>query len=155
MPRPETRHEFALSRILTSWWTYAGSFISSGILLGLAIVATAARRTGGTVIALAVFILAVLIVVAAIISRRTTSWSVTSERLIERHGFLSQTRREVELADIRAVEVSRSFSQRMFGLGTVVVSSAASADYMIRMQNVSNPDAIAETIRQARLKRLA
>jgi uncharacterized membrane protein YdbT with pleckstrin-like domain len=155
MPRPEARHEFALSRIMTSWWTYAGSFVAAVVLLGLAIAASASHQPGGRHIAIALFILAVLIVLTAIISRRTTSWSVTSERLIERRGFLSQTRREVELADIRSVEVSRTFFQRLCGLGTVVVSSAASADYMIRMQNVSNPDAIAETIRQARLKRLA
>ncbi len=75
--------------------------------------------------------------------------------MIERRGFLSQRRREVELADIRSVEVSQSFFQRILGIGDVVVSSAASADFLIRMQNVSDPEGIAETIRRARLRRLA
>jgi uncharacterized membrane protein YdbT with pleckstrin-like domain len=156
-PRPESRHEFALNRIMTSWWTYLGSFVAATVLLAMAIAAIASRQAGpeGRPIAIALFVLAVLIALAAIVSRRSTSWSITSERLIERRGFLSQMRREVELVDIRSVEVTRTFSQRLFGIGTVVVASAASADYLIRMQNISNPDAIAETIRKARLKRLA
>jgi uncharacterized membrane protein YdbT with pleckstrin-like domain len=152
--RPESRHEYALSRIMTSWWSFAGSFVAAATLIGLSIVVQASGHNGRP-IAIALFALGLLIFIAAIASRRSTSWSITSERLIERHGLLSQTRREVELADIRSVEVSRTLVQRLIGIGSVVVSSAASADYMIRMQNVANPDQIAETVRQARLKRLA
>jgi uncharacterized membrane protein YdbT with pleckstrin-like domain len=157
VPHPESRHEFALSRIMTSWWTFFGSFVAAGVLFVMALAAMASRQAGpsGRPIALALFVLAVLIVLGALVSRRGTSWSITSERLIERRGFLSQMRREVELVDIRSVEVTRTFMQRLFGIGTVVVASAASADYLIRMQNIANPDAIAETIRKARLKRLA
>jgi uncharacterized membrane protein YdbT with pleckstrin-like domain len=154
-PRPESRHEFALSRIMTSWWTFFGSFVAAAVLLALAIAAEASGRVQGRPIGAALFIFALLIVLGAILSRRSTNWSITSERLIERRGILSQMRREVELADIRSVEVTRSFSQRLAGIGSVVVASAASADYLIRMHNVSNPEAIAETIRKARLKRLA
>ncbi len=153
-PRPESRHEFALSRIMTSWWTYAGSFVTAGVLVAMAAAALVSRQPLRPVSA-ALFALAVLIVVAAILTRRGIDWSITSERLIERRGLLSQSRREVELVDIRSVEVTRTFAQRLLGIGSVVVSSAASADYLIRMQNVGNPDEIAETIRKARLKRLA
>jgi uncharacterized membrane protein YdbT with pleckstrin-like domain len=154
MPRPESRREFALSRIMTSWWTFCGSFVAAGASVVLAALVLRSGRTAWP-IAAALFALGLLIVLAAILARRSTSWSITSERLIERRGFLSRTRREIELADIRAVEVSRTFFQRLFGIGSVVISSAASADYLIRMQNVANPEKIAETVRQARLKRLA
>jgi uncharacterized membrane protein YdbT with pleckstrin-like domain len=153
-PRPDAVHEYALDRIRTSWWTYLGSFVGAAMMLGLSVAAMVAGHNGGP-LAGGFFVLAILIIAAAILSRRGTSWSITSERLIERHGLLSQTRREVELADIRSVEVSRTFTQRLLGIGTVVVSSAASADFLIRMNNVGNPDAIAETVRRARLKRLA
>ncbi len=157
VPRPESRHEFALSRIMTSWWTYFGSFVAAGVLVVMAAAALFSHQPGrpGRQIAAALFALALLIVLSAIVSRRARSWSITSERLIEQRGVLGQTRREVELADIRSVEVSRTFFQRLLGIGSVMVSSAASADYLIRMQNVANPDEIAETIRKARLKRLA
>jgi uncharacterized membrane protein YdbT with pleckstrin-like domain len=157
VPRPESKHEFALSRIMTSWWTYLGSFMAAGVLAAMAGAALSARQAGqaGRQIAAALFALALLIVLFAIVSRRSTNWSITSERLIEQRGVLGQTRREVELADIRSVEVSRTFVQRLLGIGSVIVSSAASADYLIRMLNVPDPDAIADTIRKARLKRLA
>jgi uncharacterized membrane protein YdbT with pleckstrin-like domain len=153
-PHPESRHEYALSRIMTSWWSFAGSFVAATVLIGMTVAVMASGHNGGP-IAGGLFAIAVLLVLAAILTRRGTSWSITSERLIERRGLLGQTRREVELADIRSVEVSRTLFQRLLGIGTVVVSSAASADYMIRMQNVANPDEIAETVRRARLKRLA
>src|SRR5271169_2490446 len=138
-PRPESRHEFALSTIMTSWWTFFGSFVAAAIV---EVMAAVALRSGqqGRPIAVGLFVLGLLIVVFAILSRRSTSWSITSERLIVRRGFLSQTRREVELADIRSVEVSRTFSQRLIGIGSVMVSSAASVDFLIRMQNVSDPE---------------
>jgi uncharacterized membrane protein YdbT with pleckstrin-like domain len=140
---------------MRSWWTFFGSFAAAVVLLVLAIAAEASGRAQGRPIGGALFVFALLIVLGAILSRRATNWSITSERLIERRGILSQMRREVELADIRSVEVTRTFSQRLAGIGSVVVASAASADYLIRMHNVSNPDQIAETIRKARLKRLA
>jgi len=89
------------------------------------------------------------------IARRGLSWSLTSERLIERRGILASRRREIELADIRSVEVDRRVLQRLTGLGNVTVASAASADFLVRLEDIPNPDAIAEQLRQARLKRLA
>ena len=99
--------------------------------------------------------LSFVVAMVAIFRRRSTSWSITSERLIEYRGILFRRRREVELADIRSVEVNRRLIQRMLGLGNVLVASAASADFLIRLEDVVNPDEVAETLRRARLKRLA
>lgn len=153
-PRPESKREFALTRIMTSWWSFFGSYASAlvmELLAALALHKPDIPRAAPA--ALSVF--GLLVILSAIASRRSISWSVTSERLIERRGFLSQRRREVELADIRSVEVAQSFMQRIVGIGNVMVSSAASADFLIRMVNVHDPEGIAETIRRARLKRLA
>jgi uncharacterized membrane protein YdbT with pleckstrin-like domain len=89
------------------------------------------------------------------LARRYTSWSLTSDRLIERRGLLSSRRREMELADVRSIEVNRSLMQRIMGLGNVGIASAASADFMIRMLDIPDPEKVAEILRQARLKRLA
>jgi hypothetical protein len=43
----------------------------------------------------------------------------------------------------------------MIGLGDVTIASAASADYAIRLNDIGAPDETAETIRKARLKRMA
>ena len=57
--------------------------------------------------------------------------------------------------DVRSIEVSRSLPQRLLGLGTVVAASAASAEFLIIMSDIRNPQGVADTVRQARLKRLA
>ena len=44
---------------------------------------------------------------------------------------------------------------RLAGLGDVVVASAASTDFLIRLEAIADPEAVAETVRQARLKRLS
>jgi uncharacterized membrane protein YdbT with pleckstrin-like domain len=153
-PRPEAKHEFALAKILPSWWQATGSFLSALVMAGLGALIFVHGRSGWP-LAAGLLVLAWMVVASAVLTRRSTSWSITSERLIERRGLLARTRREIELADIRSVEVDRRLIQRMLGLGSVVVSSAASADFSIRMQGVADPEAIAETVRRARLRRLA
>ena len=69
--------------------------------------------------------------------------------------MLASRRREMELADVRSIEVDRSLGQRLLGLGTVIIASAASAEFLIRMNDVPHPEQLAEMLRQARLKRLA
>lgn len=98
---------------------------------------------------------AALMITLATLHRRYTNWSLTSDRLIERRGFLASHRREMELADVRSIEVDRSFTQRLLGIGDVMIASAASADFIIKLSDVPDPEGIAEMLRQARLKRLA
>ena len=69
--------------------------------------------------------------------------------------MLASRRREMELADVRSIKVDRSLTQRMLGLGSVTIASAASAEFLIRMSDIPNPERVAEMLRQARLKRLA
>ncbi|MGH7877935.1 MAG: PH domain-containing protein, partial [Candidatus Binataceae bacterium] len=89
------------------------------------------------------------------LARRQISWSLTSDRLIERRGLLASRRREMELADVRSIEVDRSVMQRILGLGNVMVASAASAEFLIRLSDIPDPEQVAEILRRARLKRLA
>jgi len=53
-----------------------------------------------------------------------------------------------------AAGIAGFFSRRM-AKTALPIASAASADYMIRMTDVYDPDGVAETVRKARLKRLA
>ena len=104
-----------------------------------------------------VTLLLVAIGVAQLISialrRHFISWSLTSERVIENKGILARHRREMELADVRSVDVEQRFMQRAMGLGDVIIASAASADYAIRLYDIPDPEGVAETLRRARLKR--
>jgi membrane protein YdbS with pleckstrin-like domain len=154
VPRPETRHEYALTRILPSWWHFARELFLVGLVLagGLHNLSSphGNRQAGLLLVALAVVLLGLVH-----LARRYTNWSLTSDRLIERRGMLASRRREMELADVRSIEVNRSLLQRIMGLGNVGVASAASADFMIRLLDIPDPERVAEILRQARLKRLA
>jgi len=153
-PRPATQREYALVRILPSWWHFIREIILAIALacggLFISLTSQIDFRVGLGLIAAAG-----LMMTLATLHRRYTSWSLTSDRLIERRGLLASHRREMELADVRSIEVDRSFAQRLLGIGDVMIASAASADFIIRLGDVPDPEGIAEMLRQARLKRLA
>jgi uncharacterized membrane protein YdbT with pleckstrin-like domain len=153
-PKPSAVREYALATFRPSLWYYANGFLVGGILIA----------AGGRLlyikfqpiqVAFVVLALGVLVWIVTMIRARTVSWSLTSDRLIEKRGLIASRRREMELADIRSVEVDQRVFQRMFGLGDVTIASAASADYAIRLNEIQDPDLAAETIRKARLKRMA
>jgi uncharacterized membrane protein YdbT with pleckstrin-like domain len=153
-PKPASVREYALAEFRPSLWYFANGFIVGGVLIA----------AGGRLlyfkfqpiqIGFAVIAIGVLFFIVAMIRARTVSWSLTSDRLIEKRGLVASRRREMELADIRSVEVGKRVFQRMFGLGDVTIASAASADFAIRLNDIYDPDDAAETIRKARLKRMA
>ena len=153
-PRPAAVREYALSRILPSWWHFAREIAIAIITLGSGI-ATMSAPKGSARTGLFLIIAAAGVFGLIALARRATSWSLTSDRLIARSGFLASRRREMELADVRSIEVTRSVTQRLLGLGNVMIASAASAEFLIRMSNIPDPERVAEILRQARLKRLA
>jgi uncharacterized membrane protein YdbT with pleckstrin-like domain len=153
-PKPASVREYALAQFRPSLWYFANGFVVGGVLIAV----------GGRLlyfkfqpiqVGFAIIGIGVLFFIVTMIRARTVNWSLTSDRLIEKQGLVASRRREMELADIRSVEVSKRVFQRMFGLGDVTIASAASADYAIRLNDIYDPDDAAETIRKARLKRLA
>ena len=153
VPLPGAQREFNLMRVHISWWCFVPQLVVAGLAAaaGPAIALTNHARWPAFP---ALWLFAILLVLAAILRRSATRWNLTSERLVERRGLLALRRRELELADIRSVEVDQRLAQRLIGLGDVTVASAASADAAIRLMQVRNPQAVAEQIRQARLRRV-
>ena len=152
--KPASVREYGVALIRRSYWYYMGQIMLGGILTfaGAALLLKNVQPMQLGVVLLGFGIFTWIIIPFA---HRSVSWRITSDRLIEQRGILATSRREVELQDIRSIEVTRRLRQRLAGLGDVVVASAASADYMIRMTDVYDADGVAETVRKARLKRLA
>ncbi|HSR56598.1 MAG TPA: PH domain-containing protein [Candidatus Binataceae bacterium] len=153
-PKPAAVREYSIAQVRRSYWYYLGQIILGVILTGVG-ASLIYEGPQSARVGLAVIVIGIVTWAIIPLAQRTVSWRITSDRLIEQRGLLATTRREVELQDIRSIEVSRRLLQRLIGLGDVVIASAASADYMIRMSDVYDPDGIAETVRKARLKRLA
>lgn len=153
-PRPAAVREYAILKVRPSLWYSANFFVIGVVIAGV----------GGRMlyvqhdlwrVAFGIIGFGIAIFVGGFLANRSIDWSVTSDRIIERRGVLATNRREMELADIRSVEVSQRLFQRMLGLGDVTIASAASADSIVRLSHIGTPNEIAETIRKARLKRLA
>jgi membrane protein YdbS with pleckstrin-like domain len=143
-----------LVRIRPSWWHFFREIVLVAIFATSGLYALSAHKIDSRA-GLGLFAAAILTMIVAVLRRRYTNWSLTSDRLIERLGLLTSHRREMELADVRSIEIARSLFQRLAGIGDVTIASAASADFMIKLQAVPDPDRVAEMLRQARLKRLA
>jgi uncharacterized membrane protein YdbT with pleckstrin-like domain len=157
-PKPAAVREYMLAKIHPSMWRYANAMVVGGVLIvGGAIVLEETLQNNPKMWPWGFLLmgLGVIVIVNAMIQRRRQSWTVTSDRIFEQRGILATSRREMELADIRSVEVSKRLMQRMLGLGDVTIASAASADFAIHLRDITDPDGVAETVRKARLKRLA
>jgi uncharacterized membrane protein YdbT with pleckstrin-like domain len=110
---------------------------------------------GNSLLGLVLMLGSIVLVLLGGLARRGITWRLTSDRLIERRDVFTSSHQEMELIDVRSIEVSRSLIQRLLGLGTVAVASAASAEFLIVMTDIRDPQHVADTLRQARLKRLA
>lgn len=81
---------------------------------------------------------------------RSTRLIVTNQRTTLQRGILDKRTNEVRHADIRNVQVTQGFMQRMFGVGTIELSSSGQADVEIAVKGIPDPQRIAELIREHR-----
>jgi len=153
-PKPADKREYALMRVHPAWWHFIGAILFSCILV-VAGFAVRLKFPNEWIFSLLLFAIGAAHLALTAMRRRFISWSLTSERVIESKGILARHRREMELADVRSVDVEQRFMQRAMGLGNIIIASAASADYAIKLYDVPDPQGVAETLRRARLKRLA
>lgn len=79
---------------------------------------------------------------------RFTTYTITNLRTIAQTGILSRNTNEVRHIDVRNLQVNQDVFQRMFGFGSVAISSAGQSDIELTMVRVENPHKIADIIRQ-------
>ncbi len=68
-----------------------------------------------------------------------TSLVITDRRVTLRQGLLSKDTNDVLIADIRNVKVRQNLLQRIFGVGTVAVSTSGQSDMEIEVHGVPAP----------------
>lgn len=78
---------------------------------------------------------------------RTKLW--LEEGLVRyRNGFLMQTTRAMELRKIQDVRVERTLTQRMWGVGTLILESAGESSRLV-VADIDNPQRTADAILRA------
>jgi membrane protein YdbS with pleckstrin-like domain len=74
------------------------------------------------------------------------TFMVSNERVTLRKGILSKHTNEIFLNDIRNVQISQSFFQRIFGVATIGISSAGQAGVEIICAGLRNPNKVKDII---------
>jgi uncharacterized membrane protein YdbT with pleckstrin-like domain len=72
--------------------------------------------------------------------------TVTDKRTTLRYGILSKSITEIWHRDVRNVLVSQSFFQRIFGVGSIGVSSAGGPGLEIQVAGMANPYSVKQII---------
>jgi uncharacterized membrane protein YdbT with pleckstrin-like domain len=89
-----------------------------------------------------------------------TKYSMSEDRFFINKGFLSKTEDEVRLYRITDVSLVRSFGQRIFGLGTILVSSGDKTLKDFEIKNIKHSKDVKEQLselvdKQRDLKRVS
>ncbi len=79
-----------------------------------------------------------------------TTLTVTSDRTRLRRGILSKSVTEVWHQDVRNVQLDQTFFQRIFGVGTIGISSAGQSGLEILVAGIPEPDRVKALIDQYR-----
>ena len=91
--------------------------------------------------------LGLIILLIWYLKTKAIKFKVTKDSVILRQGFLSKEVSEINIEDIRKINTSQSFLQRIFGTGTLKISSSATAEQEISIYGFKKPGEIKEIIR--------
>lgn len=77
-----------------------------------------------------------------------TKYQISEDRLFQQTGFLNLKYEEILLYRVRDLSLSRSFGQRLFGVGTITVTSSDKTRPILVIQNVKMPAAVKELLHE-------
>ena len=79
-----------------------------------------------------------------------TTYCVTNHRAVHSHRFAGQNVIEIPIGSINSISETQSLSEMMTGRGSVVVASGVADSHKVRMRDIDDPGAVAQTIRRLR-----
>ncbi len=81
---------------------------------------------------------------------RAKALIVTEKRTILRRGIFSKSLNDIKNDDVRNIQVSQTFFQRIMGVGNISISSAGQSTVEIYAKGMPNPDSVRQFINQSR-----
>lgn len=75
-----------------------------------------------------------------------TRYALSDDRLFFSQGFLNIRDEEILLYRVRDLSLSRTIGQRIFGVGTIVVTSSDKSQPVLQIKNVKSPAKVKELI---------
>ena len=104
------------------------------------------------VLLIAAFGIGIIILLYWYIKTRATALTVTDQELMYERGILSKDRTSVSLKHIRSVNIAQGFVNRIFGVGTVQISTAGD-EPEFTIADMPDPYVIQEAITKAQKMR--
>ena len=77
-----------------------------------------------------------------------TKYAISEDRLFQTTGVLNLKYEEILLYRVRDIALSCSFGQRIFGVGSITITSSDKSRPVLVIQNVKEPAAVKELIHQ-------
>ena len=84
--------------------------------------------------------------IIAWVKRSAMVLRVYRDRITLEQGIMSKCQRELFIRDIRSVDIDQSFMNRIFNIGDLTISTAASADATDFIAGVPNPQQVRDLI---------
>ncbi len=98
------------------------------------------------ILLIAAFGLGLLILLIWWLNCLGTTLTVTDQRTTLRRGILSKNVNEVYHSDVCNIQISQSFLQRIFHVGSIGISSAGQSGIEIVADGIPDPDKVKEII---------
>ena len=84
--------------------------------------------------------------IIAWVKRSAVVLRIYRDRITLEQGIMSKCERELFIRDIRSVDIDQSFMNRIFNIGDLTISTAASADATDFIAGVPNPQQVRDLI---------
>ena len=98
-----------------------------------------------------VFIFALLLtgIVAAV--RMQYTFTITSQRIIARKGIIAKSTGELDIKDIRSINVKQSIMQRLFKIGSLEFTTASGPAKEVSLIHIPKVEELKEKIRSLKV----
>lgn len=106
-------------------WLLLGLLIIIGAIIGTVVMPAEARPIGVFILWAICLVLLVPVAVLPWMRWVTNTYTITDRRIITRRGIFNKTGHDIPLARVSNVSYDRSFVDRMFGCGTLILETSA------------------------------
>ncbi len=84
----------------------------------------------------------------AAILRLRHLFTITNDRIITREGLIARNTNEMKVRHIRSMHVRQGAVERLLGLGTLTMISAADGEAAVVFKGIRDPQTVKEMIRK-------
>jgi uncharacterized membrane protein YdbT with pleckstrin-like domain len=131
MARPATAAPVGPEKTLWEGNPSHGSYLATYILGGLLV---------------PVFGIGIIILIVAVLERKSREYTLTTRRVACKSGILSKRTSEILLSDSRNITLKMDIIERLWGLGTVTIDSAAGPGAEVVFKGISEAESVKQMI---------